>query len=149
MAGAGAAAGLAAGLAGYAATSRVAAPFLPASQPPPPPRRPPPPRPPPLPPLCRPPPSVRGTAPGGFWAGARAQADWQARGGGGAVQDLWAGWGLAARELAGPGAEGAGDTRGPELLLGPEFRGAVARGWNLSVDAAASATIAWLHDRGW
>jgi len=69
-------------------------------------------------------------------------------GGGAAEQDLWAGWGAAARELAGPGVEGAGGARGPELLLGPEFRGAVARGWNLGVDAAASATISWLQGRG-
>ena len=35
------------------------------------------------------------------------------------------------------------------MLLGPEFRGVVARGWNLGVDADASTAITWVHERGW
>ena len=47
------------------------------------------------------------------------------------------------------GAPHGGGAQEPEMLLGPEFRGTVARGWNLGVDAVASTAIAWVHGRGW
>ena len=58
-----------------------------------------------------------------------------------------------ARRAGGGAGGGAGpdgrDAQEPEMLLGPEFRGVVARGWNLGVDADASTAITWVHERGW
>ena len=70
----------------------------------------------------------------------------QCAGGARAEQELWGGWGAAAREMGAPDGRGVQE---PEMLLGPEFRGVVARGWNLGVDAVASTAITWVHERGW